>query len=451
MTNDFEIDLRKYINWVLHSWIWIASLAMIGAAGGLILSLLNPHQYRATAVVVVTREMDSLNFGPKIDSNDVLPTYLAYYDLAESDHLKYQVYMQLNEEERDFIGFNLFRDQISAVSAGSDQSVINFTITLEDPDLAAQLANDWAEAFVIEANQLFSGETDTQLVFYQDQLKAATQTQLEKDNFLADFQKTNEFTLLSNKLISKLKMQEELLALQRSGEILEEGVNNLLQKIQAKPAGSTISQSEEISALLMLLQTYNYQMNGSSFEISSGTDTEESFLPAYTARNSSQIPLYQITIDLAELTTSSKEDTITSLEQISDAIVFRQQWVGEYLAAIEPDILALQQKIQAFQDEQFRLIQEQTIARETTNALALKVQEVQIALQSVNSEGPVMVASAALTPNKPISRNTILNAGIAGAAGLAVGILGVFVKNWWQEGQPPKVLSKTGPDSAANL
>ena len=101
------------------------------------------------------------------------------------------------------------------------------------------------------------------------------------------------------------------------------------------------------------------------------------------------------------------------------------------LTELEPQILALQQKVQEMDSRANRLIQDQDVARGTYLTLARKVAEARIAVQ--DTSGEVQLASRAAVPQTPVSPRRLLNTAVAGALGLMVGVFGAFAMEWWRE------------------
>jgi uncharacterized protein involved in exopolysaccharide biosynthesis len=194
--------------------------------------------------------------------------------------------------------------------------------------------------------------------------------------------------------------------------------------------------------LLLLVQVYNSELSKSPAPFAnpssdgSATSAEPSPQQYFVQNNEAGGMPVQINIDSANLTTASSADALESLDQILRSINEQKSWIENRLTELESEILTLQRDVQIFHNEQARLVQEQTVARDTVLSLSQKVQEVNLALGYAKSAGPVEVVGEAVTPDKPISRNTVRNASMAAIAGLILGVLGIFLKNWWLESEP---------------
>ena len=83
-----EIDLRAYIEVLLHHWKWIAGLALILAIIAFVITSLQPAIYQASAVVIVTRPRYQIQFDPRFPtSQNWTPAYNAFPTLATSDDI----------------------------------------------------------------------------------------------------------------------------------------------------------------------------------------------------------------------------------------------------------------------------------------------------------------------------------------------------------------------------
>ena len=74
-----EIDLREYVEVLIRYWKWIVRAALAAAVVALVVSLLLPPTYEATALVAVTKPRYAMQFDPRFEIlNDVQPNYEAY-------------------------------------------------------------------------------------------------------------------------------------------------------------------------------------------------------------------------------------------------------------------------------------------------------------------------------------------------------------------------------------
>jgi uncharacterized protein involved in exopolysaccharide biosynthesis len=103
--------------------------------------------------------------------------------------------------------------------------------------------------------------------------------------------------------------------------------------------------------------------------------------------------------------------------------------VESRLEALTAELQVLQAQREAEAARQRDLEHRRDLAWSTYTTLAKKEAEVQVAARSSGSE--VRIASLAVPPGAPTRQSLSRNVLLAGALGLTVGALGVFVVVWW--------------------
>ena len=98
--------------------------------------------------------------------------------------------------------------------------------------------------------------------------------------------------------------------------------------------------------------------------------------------------------------------------------------------------MALQGELAVKEEQLEQLIRDRDVKAEAYAVISRKVQEAQIdASSSGSGAGKVQIASRAAVPAQPTSSGRLRNSAVAGVLGLMVGIFGVFVIEWWREGE----------------
>ena len=93
MTDEIEIDLRKYILILVKHWWQILLVTVIFAIMGFVVtSVIIKASYQATALVAITKPHYQLNFNSQIQTLNIQPANNAFLDLATSDDVLKQVY-----------------------------------------------------------------------------------------------------------------------------------------------------------------------------------------------------------------------------------------------------------------------------------------------------------------------------------------------------------------------
>ena len=418
MSEDFEIDIRKYTRWILRSWVWILTLTALAALGGILFSSQKPQNYSASATVIINRSLEVWNFTPAIKYNYNPPTDAALFDLANSESLKKEIYEQLSENDKARISFAAFRS-LATVTTGSDKTVLRLGIVLEDPDEAARLANSWASTFIDRVNETFSGYDAAQVTFYEERVRTA-QTQLEKINQeLVDFHSSSQLQVLTSQTQTLLAERENLQVLQQNLTYLDKIAGSLREQLSQNPADSNLTQTEGLNILVLQLQLFNNHYPRIA-RGNSDIDISASFSQGITIDNSS---FESITVASA----------LNSLDQLVRIIHQQQDWITNRTSDLDNAVVSLQGEVQDLTNQEAVLKQDQSVVSETIMYLSQKEQEVKVAQAYYNTNSITRLSSAAITPSAPLSRQVLTTGLIAGIAGFALGIVGVFLKNWWQE------------------
>jgi len=100
------------------------------------------------------------------------------------------------------------------------------------------------------------------------------------------------------------------------------------------------------------------------------------------------------------------------------------------LISLEPQILALQQEKYEIEVVNNRLNRDLEVAEETYTTLARTVDEKRITSEDTTSG--VKLASRTAVPERPSSPNAILNAIVAGMAGIFLSALVIILMQWWR-------------------
>jgi len=403
-----EIDLRQYVEVLIRRWKWIAGLALGAAVAALVVSFLIPPTYEATALVAITEPRYVMRFDLRFETmNNVPPAYRAYPELAASDDLLQDLLASFDPLPEGVETLQNLRGMLEAGS-GADPSMVRLVARSSDPEEAARIANAWAESFVARANEIYGAHSEDQTSFFEDQLERA-QAELEAaEQALVAFQAHNQGAILVAQLASAQRDLQDYLVEQREIERAVRNGRALQDSIAGQPVGARVSPGDDLTALLLQIQ-------------------------AFTGRTALEVDS-SVWLQISDAHPLSSERTVGELAVFLDGLVAILEARGEEVeaqaAALEPQILALQQQLQESQTEESRLTRTRDVARETYVTMARKVEEVRIAAE--DTSGEVRLASQAAVPEKPVSPRKMLNTAVAGALGLMLGVFGAFAVEWWR-------------------
>jgi uncharacterized protein involved in exopolysaccharide biosynthesis len=402
-----EIDLKKYIDLLLAQWKWVVGLAVVGAAVAAALSFfVLPPRYEANAVLVFRPPLYSVNLDSRLQTNfDVsFRYYSALPGLALSDQVLRNVYASLSPDLVGELTFTALR-RLLEVEADEKANIILLTAAHEDPEQASEIVNLWADAFYGLVLELY-GESENQLNRLKIELDTANERQITAQEAMIAFQLENQAPMLTSQLEILQEDYRDFLAEQTDINRFLQNINSLRIQLAAQPADQPAALADELTVLLLQLQTFN-----------AGSETLQ----------------FQIT-DLQNVSAKTNADTVAILDDLSSSMRARLQEAEAQIPAAEERILALQQEIMQYHARSERLNQDYELAKTIHTTLAAKIAESDIAAQ-ISSFG-VNIASKASTPEKPVSPKKVLNTGAGAAGGAALGVMLVLAADYFRPRQP---------------
>ena len=420
-----EIDLRQYVDVLIRHWKWIAGLALVAAVAALVVSFLIPPTYEATALVAVTEPRYVMRFDPRFETvNGIQPVYKAYPELATSDELLQYLLAHLVPPPQGVESLRDLRGMLDA-GAGADPSIVRLAVRSQEPQEAARVVNIWAGLFVIRANEIYGSQNEEQVSFFENQLERAQAELDTAEQALVAFQARNQGAILEAQLVSAQQDLQDYLVEQREVQRAARNTLALRDSVASQPASARVSPGDDLTALLLQMQSYSVRTSRPLQTSQSGQGT------SYGAESEAGPSVW---LQVSDATLLSSEQTAGELVAFLDGLVAtldtRANEIGTQVAALEPQILTLQQRLQESRAEEDRLTRARDVARETYVTMARKVEEVRIAAD--DTSGEVRLASQAAIPQIPVAPRKLLNTAVAGMVGLMLGIFGAFAVEWWK-------------------
>lgn len=403
---DETIDLRPYVEALLRRW-WVILGAVLG--GILIAVILHFAQsnYRATALVAVTDPTQRLQFDTRIVNTLDLDILLqAYPELAISDSVIMALLTQATELSGGEIDSLTQLDSMVEVETGADPRLVRLIVHNEDPQLAAELANAWANTFVAIVDTIYRGQGGD-VAFFTDQL-TQTDSQLKAaEAALVEFQSGSRMGIVDNELRSLTEMQAAYLADQRRLSLTLDDIRALRGQIEAG-TGDVVSLADQLTALMLQLDIYDK---------SSGTPE---------AANGLQLQINS----QANLTTSQRAEQLTLLDNLIQAAEGSLSEIDVRLLGLEPQIFELQREKEDIFHQYEELTRNRDVAAETYITLARKIDEVRI--QADDAGASLRVASRAAPPAHPDRSNLIVTAALGAVVGLFLAAAALVAATWWR-------------------
>ncbi|MCB8984007.1 MAG: hypothetical protein H6659_09290 [Ardenticatenaceae bacterium] len=397
-----EIDLRPYVEALIKNWKWIVGAGVLAAVIAFIAASLLPPTYEATTLVAVTQPGQLVQFDPRFEAVAETQPLKAYPELATSDEILQELLNEVSSFAPEINSLEKLR-RITEAGAGADPSILRLTVTYRDPQITADVANQWAELFVVRANEVFGNLGGDQLAYFESQQASAAQELSQAEQALIEFQARNLGSTVNNQLTALQNIQADYLTNKQKLNFLAGDVQALRDQLGQNSDVDTITLADQLTALLLQLKAF-------------GVDETT--------------PL-QLQVDTAvSLPSADRAEQIAFLDGLVETLTARIETIDAELALLEPQILALQQQKQETDTESNQLNRKYTVAEETYTALARKVEEERITSQDTSSG--VRLASKTAVPQEPTRLSRILITIAAAIVGSVIAIFVVIAVCWWQ-------------------
>ena len=365
---------------------------------------LTSNDYEAIALLTVPEPTEQLQFDARITTTmRSMQNLTVYPELAKSSDLLNRVLAHAIELTDGRIATLAQVRDMTTLTTSADNRLVRLVVTDEDPEVAAALANIWAEEFVITIETLFGRGG---VAYFDDQLRQASEELRAADDALVAFQTTNRQGIVDNELMALTDRQRALLADEsRYRRVLAD--IQLLRRQLENNTTDVVTLSDQLSALTVQLRAYE------------------------TTQATPVAPQFQINIGAdAQLSTTLRAELLQQLEALRvsvEAALTDNQTQLESLAA---PIFALQTEKQQLFNQGERLLSAQEVAQETHVIVARKIDEERVAA----GETLARVAGHAVVPDKPARPNLLALVSLLSLAALIPSILLVLFLTWWRGG-----------------
>ena len=208
-----EIEITRYLNALRESWLWIllitlAAVALTGA-GVLFYRQSTPPAYAATATAAIVRTSSEVNFDDRFTTTaderglDTNTRRAALVALVKSGSIAQQVIDEMGDRlPPDLRDPATLLSTVSADMATADghtgqSDLIQISVHAGSPQLAADIANAWAKAYVRQVNSIFGQVPDDMLGSIEAQLGEAQSAYATAQANLEDFLATSQLGALT--------------------------------------------------------------------------------------------------------------------------------------------------------------------------------------------------------------------------------------------------------------
>jgi uncharacterized protein involved in exopolysaccharide biosynthesis len=207
---DDEIDLKPYLVSALRAWRIIVLVTLLAGGIVMVISFLMPRKYAATATLIITRRRSELTlddrFQTTIDRVAGTDTQTqAILLLAESDATAQAVLDAFGDEIPQKDNLEAFKQTVKASSEGD---AILITARAPSQELAAKIANLWAQKTVEQVNQAYSGQEP--LTEIGDEIISAESKYQTSQTAYETFLQTNQIATLNRQIETQTQIRDAL-------------------------------------------------------------------------------------------------------------------------------------------------------------------------------------------------------------------------------------------------
>lgn len=459
--DDDTIDLRPYLLTIWKYKWWIILLAVLLSAIVTIYTQTQPSLYRSKATLLLTRSRPVLSLAQQfptvsepVDSRSRIDAMLT---IAESDALIQQTIDALGEKLPEK---NRSIDELkNLLSIENKGDSIIVSASAEDPILAAEITNAWANRIVETINTAYSSEQP--LIEIQQQLSMAKSdyetAQAELEAFIAQSplksleQKYNELLTMFNLLGSDKAVQmEQLIRRKQTMQELSFQSEALIKQLESGARSTAAAQGDALAVVLARMRALGIQRTPTSANQSlpssqtSLSQQPEIFFPNNTqpvdlvlnlqidATNSSDNRASDYVADIEALNRLLQDEitrTEDAIQSLTKEIAAGDISADDSMENIAARLQELATQIEQVKSKEKELTDNRDLMQRAYQVLIQKETEIKNAALTSNQ---INLASPAIPPLTPESSGLFQKAAIAGMLGIMLGIIWAIFREWWK-------------------
>ena len=432
-----EIDLRPYVLALLHHWWVVVLLGVIAAASSMGFSLVQKKTYLSTATILVTRTSATLSLAaqfPTVKDQPVDTTLRmrAFLSIAQNDSIAIKVYDQVKNlsfyQEQKLDLFNIK----NSVKVSNQGDAILITASADSPQLAADIANNWAKETVASINSAYV--SNEPLAVIQTEKDAAQQEYITAQANLEAFIKDNQIDLLNSRIMASKGLFDAY-------------------------ANDRIWQISYWNQRRLVMETLITQTEALQKQLQSGVSSTAGNLGDALAVLMTRFIALSITQNQAGNTGQAGIELnlqINDFKTLNDSVGNAQADIEALLKRAIDEKAAAEAKLESLRSEgpdqktieeiaaktralETELESQRALSNELYNKRDLTWRAYQTLLQKVTeietapqTSYEVTLAEPGVLPQRANPRNTLRNTLVGGVLGLVVSIIAVITLEWWQ-------------------
>jgi capsular polysaccharide biosynthesis protein len=308
----------------------------------------------------------------------------------------------------------------SADGTRSDSDLVRITVTADEPEKAAAIANAWAYIYVREVNTIYGQVPNEVLASIQNELSAAQKQYLDSQTNLETFIAGNRIDALNSQVAVLQQRVEQEVSLQKAFLLQWEDTQEQISTVaalrtQIEQGGEGAARSTMVALQTLKMNVYGSPLEGLQVEVRDLPDVNQQAM--LTDLEGLRQALDQRLVDLNTKIGASNTDLGAS------------QGVTSTLTSTLESLRTSKAELEAETAKQLQLTQQRDLAWETYKTVSSKVAELNLTRAAASSE--VRFGAPAVAAINSVERISLgLGTGISGVLGLFLAILYVFLANY---------------------
>lgn len=430
-----EIDLRKYLDILIRWWREIALITLttvvLAAVGILALRFLLPAEYEASADVAIVRTVSDVNFDERFrtdpenlgtDFTSLSARRSALLGLVATGSIAQEVITQLGdtlstEEQNPANLVEMVSAELANVgAAGSDSDLIRITVTANNAEKAAAIANAWARIYVREVNTIYGQVPNEVMTSIQTELATAEKQYLTSQANLEAFTASNRIDELTGSVNILQQRVDQEVSLQKAYLLQWQDTQEQLTTVwalrtQIEQGGEGAARSAMAALQILKMSVYGMTPEGLQVEVRDLPDVNQQAMMA--------------DLDgLLQSLTQRLSDLETKIAAGGTQLGFTKDVTSTLTSALE-NLRTSKAQLEAATAKQLQLIQQRDLNWDAYKTLSSKVAELNLTRAAASSE--VRFGAPAVPPIDSLQRvNLLIGVLSGGLVGLCLSIFYAF-------------------------
>jgi uncharacterized protein involved in exopolysaccharide biosynthesis len=411
MQDEFNFNIKKHLRILLLHWEWILVSAIIAGVLGIIVASTSPAKYISSSAIALTAPFYYLHLNENYSTVNITPPIKAYTDIALSNSVMNSIYKSLQKKDpkiaEQYSPQNI--KGILNVKPGIDQNqtVMYLEVISDNPKTAQVIASLWTTIFMQQTNKIFGQANPEQLSYLEERQAAMMDQYFKAVDAYEQYNKKDKRPLLQAELENILSQRMIFLSKQNEIEQQNIRIQTELDIIVHQNDSALAATSDQIAVLAIQLDVTSF-LRGLS--------------PSLTMQ-------FQVnSADLFKVQTIG--DLRSQLAAMQIALKQESETLALSISSMGDTILSLEYEIQKYSDENEVLVAVLKVARDSRDAISMKITEVLMS-SDMNNVG-IRLISAPVVPEDSTQPSKVLYGliGFLVGGGLLISIIQIF--KWWR-------------------